>query len=492
MDKDHTSNVFYRDRQNFLICFSYLILSAFYVLINSKSTSPIVYARTLDSQIFQYMGFIMAKGKIPYTDFFDHKGLLLYFINMLGYKINPMWGVVSLQGLNLFAVCCVWYKTLIAIRYKFFRYAAIPISLLCLYPCYSCGNLTEEWSLLFISIPLMFYYRRLEVRGMYLTNKELFISGLCVGAICMIRINNIAPITGCMLYAAIISFKNKEWRYLRKSFVLILLGMIIPLAIGIMYMFCIGGLQGISDFIFANWTFNIEYSKDEKVTFDIERVRYLYKVILPIVLIVPFVLRKKHYVIPIIIGYIVTLLTIGKTQHYHYLMVFIPLLLASFTCIYPKKIIYGVLFVFLAFLNAKTFVNEFKKGDFFVNKHRDYQKLESLLRNIPSTGNKTIWSYNGAFLVDDYMKIDLLQTNRVFLPWQLNISDALMNSEKNKIMDIKPDYVLYPLYNQSWMNESAKYEYSDIDENYIKMNYIIKSAVELNDGIVVSLLERIK
>jgi len=148
--------------------------------------------------------------------------------------------------------------------------------------------------------------------------------------------------------------------------------------------------------------------------------------------------------------------------------------------------------VFLAFLNAKTFVNEFKKGDFFVNKHRDYQKLESLLRNIPSTGNKTIWSYNGAFLVDDYMKIDLLQTNRVFLPWQLNISDALMNSEKNKIMDIKPDYVLYPLYNQSWMNESAKYEYSDIDENYIKMNYIIKSAVELNDGIVVSLLERIK
>lgn len=45
-----------------------------------------------DTSIYQYIGSRMWHGELPYRDIFDHKGPIIYFWNMLGYGINPIYG----------------------------------------------------------------------------------------------------------------------------------------------------------------------------------------------------------------------------------------------------------------------------------------------------------------------------------------------------------------------------------------------------------------
>lgn len=55
------------------------ILAASFVLLRSYSTSflfPDIYGN--DSAQFQIIGRMWAKGKLPYTDCFDHKGPIIF------------------------------------------------------------------------------------------------------------------------------------------------------------------------------------------------------------------------------------------------------------------------------------------------------------------------------------------------------------------------------------------------------------------------------
>ena len=104
-----------KERKFTVFLFSFLV-ATFFVVLNSDSTSPLLFAYSrwmcLDSDIFQYVGYTITKGQRPYTDIFDHKGLLLYWIEALGYIINPSWGVCVLQVVNLSATIFLWNKIL--------------------------------------------------------------------------------------------------------------------------------------------------------------------------------------------------------------------------------------------------------------------------------------------------------------------------------------------------------------------------------------------
>ena len=128
-------------------------LGVLVVIINSDSTSPFFYIWTLDSQIFQYMGYAMTEGKIPYTDLFDHKGLFIYAVNAIGYLINRDFGVHLLQIVNLSLTLMIWHHMLDGVDKAWRRLLYILAAVLCLSIYYDCGNMSEEWSLLFISYP---------------------------------------------------------------------------------------------------------------------------------------------------------------------------------------------------------------------------------------------------------------------------------------------------------------------------------------------------
>lgn len=45
-----------------------------------------------DKDIFKYAGLAIAKGNVPYLDFFDHKPPPIYFLNYAGWLMGP-WGL---------------------------------------------------------------------------------------------------------------------------------------------------------------------------------------------------------------------------------------------------------------------------------------------------------------------------------------------------------------------------------------------------------------
>ena len=70
----------------------YLSLSAFcavFLLLLSASTSPLYTSYCDgDSSIFMLIGKAITMGKNVYTDYFDHKGPILFYLNALGFAVT--------------------------------------------------------------------------------------------------------------------------------------------------------------------------------------------------------------------------------------------------------------------------------------------------------------------------------------------------------------------------------------------------------------------
>jgi membrane protein implicated in regulation of membrane protease activity len=88
-----------------LICIICFIVS----LLNRQNPFDMTYMR-YDSSIYQYIGWQMTEGKIPYRDIFDHKGPVIYFWNMLGYGLHPMLGQWFLEFCALFVSAILAFK----------------------------------------------------------------------------------------------------------------------------------------------------------------------------------------------------------------------------------------------------------------------------------------------------------------------------------------------------------------------------------------------
>ena len=55
----------------------------------------------VDQSVFVYVAKGILQGEAPYLDRWDHKGPLLYLINLIGLIIDENWGMWVIQGLFL-------------------------------------------------------------------------------------------------------------------------------------------------------------------------------------------------------------------------------------------------------------------------------------------------------------------------------------------------------------------------------------------------------
>lgn len=134
--------------------FLFIILSFFLISILSKSTSPF-YSKTysIDSSIFQVIGKGILNGYIPYSQLFDHKGPILFFIEAFGFFINKNYGIYILQIINCF-ISIIFLEKIINLFEKNIikKIIILEITLIFYALFFSEGNLSEEWSLSFILI----------------------------------------------------------------------------------------------------------------------------------------------------------------------------------------------------------------------------------------------------------------------------------------------------------------------------------------------------
>lgn len=224
-----------------------------FLLLFSYMTSPLFpWAYGWDSAFFQLVGSGMTKGYLPYRDFYDMKGPWLFFIEYAAQLLcYGRTGVFILQCVSLCAVLSLSY----AIHRKYFYggiesgavsnaagsdgnggiktgIAGIVCSLAIALPLFIVlsatmegGNLTEEWSLPFLFLPI---YLSLDfIMGERKEHKPLygFVYGVCFGVIAFIRVTNAVMICAIALTVMVYLIKDRQWKNLWHNAGAFLLGM---------------------------------------------------------------------------------------------------------------------------------------------------------------------------------------------------------------------------------------------------------------------------
>lgn len=467
-------------KHNISVGVTLFVMALFFVVTNSDSTSPLFpNSREIDSGIFQYMGYIITQGRIPYTEYFDHKGLLQYFIDALGLTISKQWGIFLLQVIHMTLVLCVWYKGIVMIKDARLRLFIILVALTVLYYCFGSGNLTEEWSLLFISYPLMLYYTKMGkvVGARIFSPRELLLMGMCIGCIMMLRFNNFFPMMGVPLYCAYVAAVERDYSYIFRGIVLMMIGCLFPIIICVAYMYVVGGMQGVEDMIFANWTFNVQYRETyHGWGFNVGMVKFFHRFLIPFLFVIFVCKRQKELSMPIVIGFILGLLTMGKTGFHHYLMVLVPLVVYSIG-ILKKKYCLILMFILLV-TDLRFFYQEFSIDHYMQGEDNATEKIGEMIEKIPAEHKNKVWAQNMTMLLKDCIKNDFMPENRILLYFQIDKSEKLCETEKNKIIRLHPEYVLY----SDWKIPGNEYVGYEEDELFIKENYSVLSASQLSNG----------
>ena len=138
-----------------------LIFSRLFVIFRSYSTSflfPNNYGN--DSAQFQVIGRMWASGKIPYVDCFDHKGPVIFLIDMLGFKLTQSaGGILLIQTVFMFFTLLALYCMCKDYKYWFLILLA---SIFTMAFSYAEGNLTGEYCLPFLCFTMYLQLKYLQ------------------------------------------------------------------------------------------------------------------------------------------------------------------------------------------------------------------------------------------------------------------------------------------------------------------------------------------
>ena len=180
-----------------------LVLSTAFALIFYTCNTPLGAWIGSDNAMYLTMGTALAKGYAPYSEIFDHKGPLLFVLQML-----PQLFTSGYSTLAVFVqeVLFLWAGLLVLRRMAGrlgIRALAVQLVYLAVYaPTLDGANLTEEYANLFTLIGLD---TMLAVFGEGVSRegeKKLFAPALVMGVMTMLcfltRANNALPLAGAV------------------------------------------------------------------------------------------------------------------------------------------------------------------------------------------------------------------------------------------------------------------------------------------------------
>lgn len=213
-----------------------------------------------DSDDFIYIGWAVAKGQIPYVDFFDHKGFYFFFLEFLGYRLtNSYVGIWIIEWISVFVAQLLSYVTLR-------KYAKSSIAILGVVTGYTYtifylykGNYVEAFTMPWIALGVYLFVRYFDDKRCNLTNLEIF--GLAVSfLIAMMMRQNSTGIwfIGCYFILIHKLVQKKYFEILRYGIVFVT-GMLIAFLPGVIYLTTHGAWK---DFIETYWLFNFGYVSD--------------------------------------------------------------------------------------------------------------------------------------------------------------------------------------------------------------------------------------
>ena len=147
-------------------CAVLLILAASLILFGAYFPLRTNYYPSHDYSIFAYIGQQILRGKMPYTELWDHKPPVIFYLNALGLKLagGSLLGIWLLEFSLFFFGNLVFFRVL---KHRFSARIALPVlffGMLHYVRVFDFGNYTEEISLFFALCSLGLFFSRDPMR----------------------------------------------------------------------------------------------------------------------------------------------------------------------------------------------------------------------------------------------------------------------------------------------------------------------------------------
>lgn len=235
-----------------------------FLLLFSYMTSPLFpYAHGWDSAFFQLVGAGMTKGLLPYRDFFDMKGPWLFFFQYVGQLlVYGKTGVFLVQCVNMGIV--LWLMGKIYVR--FYRGSGVWGNLRVLLPFWVImastmegGNLTEEWSLAFLLLPLYVSMDFLAEERREHRAGNAFWYGFCFGVLSLIRITNAVLICAVVFTVAVYLAAGRQWKNLARNAAAFIAGAVVSFLVPLLVF---GGFGEAGNMLYCTFVFGFVYGTE--------------------------------------------------------------------------------------------------------------------------------------------------------------------------------------------------------------------------------------
>ena len=259
----------------FIVCFAISFLIVIHLNLSPFNSA----VPGTDSSVFLYIGKAMHNGDIPYKELFDHKGILLYFIEYFGYLIGfgNQIGVWIIELINLLVTALVLFKiaNLFSISNTvclLSTYIVLHLSSITFFVGEG-GNLTEEYALPWISISLYIVVK------FFITKEykrwQIILLGVCFAFVFFLRVNMVG-LWGALIVSVLVFFvKRKRIADIFKCSLLFFIGCLLVIAPLMIYFILTDSLYYMIDYYFVfNLSYTGAYSKKGIITFFFDCITF--------------------------------------------------------------------------------------------------------------------------------------------------------------------------------------------------------------------------
>ena len=239
----------------FYLCAT-LAVSSLFRLFPGNARTPME-----DSSAFLYIGERILEGKAPYRDVFDHKGPLLYLIQIVGLKLTPgsYTGVWLLEVLNMLLTTAAAGKLAATVsnRDDSGYLAVLAVFGACGWKIWQGGNFTEEYALPWITLAAWVMFRFFRDRRYH--TGDIILLGVGFMVVLLLRANMVAVWGTLIPVVLLLLLRDKRFAEIGRCILLFLLGMAVVLIPTLLWAHLGGFLKDMwQDYVI----FNIEYTDD--------------------------------------------------------------------------------------------------------------------------------------------------------------------------------------------------------------------------------------
>ncbi len=173
-----------------------------------------------DTYVYLYVGGLISKGLMPYRDFFDHKGPLLYLMMALGIWIGRVAGVWLVQSVFLFVSAYFAYKTARLLTSRAASAAASSLAVM----WYSLGETGPDTLAVPFLLASLYSFVRFLLNGYTIGRLETLGVGACFGAVLLMKMNLVSLWIVFAASVVVSSIAGKRYVFLLERIALFLSG----------------------------------------------------------------------------------------------------------------------------------------------------------------------------------------------------------------------------------------------------------------------------